>query len=103
MSFFATGKIFLLPSFDLEVKEQQKINQFLQFLEDSGVEAVISKYIQNETQMGGRPNCNYYCLFATICYGFSFDRCTLREIENAYRFDLRYITIMEYCQAVSFL
>lgn len=98
MSYFTTGKIFLVPSFDLEEKEQQKINQFLQFLEDSGVGAVISKYIQNETQKGGRPNCNYYRLFAVICYGFSFDRCTLREIENACRFDLRYITIMEQCQ-----
>ena len=98
MSYFTTGKIFLLPSFDLEVKEQQKINQFLQFLEDSGVGAVISKHVQNGTQKGGRPNCNYYRLFAVICYGFAFDRCTLREIENACKFDLRYITIMEQCQ-----
>ena len=98
MSHFTTSKIFLLPSFDLEVKEQQKISRFLQFLEDSGVGVVISKYVQNETQKGGRPNCNYYRLFAVICYGFAFDRCTLREIESACKFDLRYITIMEQCQ-----
>lgn len=98
MSHFTTSKVFLLPSFDLEVKEQQKISRFLQFLEDSGVGVVISKYVQNETQKGGRPNCNYYRLFAVICYGFAFDRCTLREIESACKFDFRYITIMEQCQ-----
>ncbi|MBQ8141540.1 MAG: hypothetical protein IJ194_00060, partial [Bacilli bacterium] len=76
MSYFTTDKIFLLPSFDLEVKEQQKINRFLQFLEDSRVGVVIAKYVQNETKKGGRPNCNYYHLFAVICYGFAFDRCT---------------------------
>ena len=98
MSHFTTSKVFLLPSFDLEVKEQQKISRFLQFLEDSDVGVVISKYVQNETQKGGRPNCNYYRLFAVICYGFAFDRCTLREIESACKFDFRYITIMEQCQ-----
>ena len=95
MPYFTTGKIFLIPSFDLDVKEQKKIDLYLRFLEESGVGVLISKYVQNTTSKGGRPNSNYYRLFATICYGFAFDRYTLREIESACKFDLRYISIME--------
>ena len=95
MPYFIISKIFLIPSFDLEVKEREKIDRFLLFLENSQVGNVISKYVKNNTIKGGRPNCNYYKLFATILYGFAFDKYTLREIEFACKFDLRYITIME--------
>lgn len=95
MTYFTTGKIFLIPSFDLEVKELEKIDRFMLFLENSKVGEVISRYVKNNSQKGGRPNCNYYRLFATILFGFAFDKYTLREIEAACKFDLRYITIME--------
>ena len=95
MTYFTTGKIFLIPSFDLEVKELEKIDRFMIFLENSNVGKVISRYVKNSSQKGGRPNCNYYRLFATILFGFAFDKYTLREIESACKFDLRYITIME--------
>lgn len=95
MSHFTTSKCFLVPSFDLDKKEAQKIDRFLLFLEKSQVGDIISTYIKNNTSNGGRPNCNYYKLFAVILYGFAFDKYTLRSIENACKFDLRYITIME--------
>lgn len=95
MYYFTTSKLFLLPSFDIEVEEQRKIDKFLLFLDNSGVGKIINKYIKNETSKGGRPSCNYYRLFATILYGFAFDKCTLRELETACKFDLRYITLME--------
>ena len=94
MSYFTTSKIFLVPSFDLDEKEQKKIDRFLCFLESSGVGDIISKYI-NKSDKGGRPNCNYYRLFATILFGFAFDKYTLRGIESACKFDLRYISLME--------
>ena len=94
MSYFTTSKIFLVPSFDLDEKEQKKIDRFLCFLENSGVGDIISKYI-NKSDKGGRPNCNYYRLFATILFGFAFDKYTLRGIESACKFDLRYISLME--------
>ncbi len=94
MTYFTTGKIFLVPTFDLDVKERNKIDNFLLFLEKSQVGDVINRYIKNNTSKGGRPNCNYYHLFATILFGFAFDKYTLREIESACKFDLRYITIM---------
>lgn len=95
MTYFITGKFFLTPSFDIEVKEQEKITNFLRFLDSSGVGTIISKYEKNTTSKGGRPNCNYYKLFATILYGFAFKCSTLRELEEACKFDLRFITIME--------
>lgn len=95
MTYFTTSKIFLVPSFELDVKEREKIEKFLLFLENSQVGNVITKYVKNNTSKGGRPNCNYYRLFAAILFGFAFDKYTLREIEKACKFDLRYITIME--------
>lgn len=95
MSYFISSQIFLVPSFDLEEKEQARIDRFLAFLEDSGVGAIIEKEIRNNSAAGGRPNRNYYRLFAVILYGFAFDRYSLRDIESACRFDLRYISIME--------
>lgn len=95
MPYFITSKVFLVPSFDLDEKDRTKIDRFLMFLEKSHVGDVISKYVKNNSSKGGRPNCNYYRLFATILFGFAFDKYTLREIENACKYDLRYITIME--------
>ena len=95
MSYFNTGRLFLVPSFDIEVQEQEKIERFLTLLDNSGVAAVISKYIKNESSKGGRPGYNYYHLFATILYGFAFTRCTLRELADACRYDLRFICLME--------
>ena len=80
MPYFTSSKIFLIPSFDLEEKEQAKIDRFLAFLEDSGVGAIIEKEIRNNSFAGERPNCNYYRLFAAILYGFAFDRYSLRDI-----------------------
>ena len=59
MSYFTTRKVFLAPSFDLDVEEQHKIDLFLLLLENSGVGVVISKYVKNTTSLGGRPNSNY--------------------------------------------
>lgn len=49
MPYFNTGKMFLVPSFDLEVKEQEKIGKFLTLLDNSGVSKIIDKYIKNNT------------------------------------------------------
>lgn len=60
MNYFTTSKVFLLPSFDLDVKEQQKIDRFLLFLENSGVGDIISYYVINNTLKGGRPNLPWF-------------------------------------------
>ena len=71
------------------------MTKFLTLLDNSGVGKVIEKYIKNNTSKGGRPGYNYYRLFATIIYGFAFTRCTLRELADACRHDLRFIFLME--------
>lgn len=100
MAYFNTGKMFLLPSFDLEVKEQKIIESFLNLLDDSGVGDVISKYIKNNTSSGGRPGYNYYHLFATILFGFAFTRCTLRDLADACKYDLRFIFLMDQARPI---
>ena len=95
MPYFNTERIFLVPSLDLEVQEKKKILKFLTFLDNSGVGEIIAKYIKNNTSSGGRPGYDYYRLFATILYGFAFGRFTLRNLEDACKYDLRYIYLME--------
>ena len=95
MPYFNTGRMFLVPSFELEVKEKEKIERFLSLLDESGVEEIISKYVKNDTPKGGRPGYNYYRLFAAIIYGFAFTKCTLRELAEACKIDLRFIFLME--------
>ena len=72
MSYFITRKMFLTPSFELNVKEEEKLLKFLMFLEKSNVSSIINKYIGNNKGKGGRPNVNYYNLFATTIYGFIY-------------------------------
>jgi len=95
MAYFTTRKLFLVPSFNLEEKEEAIFDKFFIFLEESGVGSVIEKSIKNETSKGGRPNVNYYNLFAAIIYGFAFGCDSLRGLEDACGHDIRYIAIME--------
>ena len=95
MPYFNTERIFLVPSLDLKVKEKKKMLKFLNLLDNSGVGEIITKYIKNNTSSGGRPGYDYYRLFATVIYGFAFGRFTLRDLEDACKYDLRYIYLME--------
>ena len=95
MSYFTTRKVFLTPSFDLNKKEEEKILKFLRLLENSNVSDIIEKNIKNNKGKGGRPSVNYYNMFATILYGFAFGRDSLRDLEEACKYDLRYIYLME--------
>lgn len=59
------------------------------------MEKLLIDTLKNNASSRGRPGYSYYRLFATILYGFSFDRYTLRELEDACKYDLRYIYLME--------
>ena len=98
MPYFTIEKQYLFIPFELKVKQKELLNRFLSILEKSGVGDLIQKYVNNDTEIGGRPNCNYYRLFAAIVYGFAFDRFTLRELEDAFQYDLRYIYLMDSIQ-----
>ena len=98
MPYFTIEKQYLFIPFELKVKQKELLNRFLSMLEKSGVGNLIQKYVKNDTEVGGRPNCNYHRLFASILYGFAFDRFTLRDLEDAFQYDLRYIYLMDSIQ-----
>ena len=50
MAYFTTRKVFMMPSFDLEVKEQAKMDRFLLLLENSGVGEIIARYVKNQSK-----------------------------------------------------
>ena len=71
MPYFTIEKSYLFIPFELKVKQKELLNLFMLMLENSGVGDLIQKYVKNETELGGRPNCNYHRLFAAILYGFA--------------------------------
>lgn len=95
MAYFTTRKVLLAIPYELKVEEKDKIYAFLSLLEDSGVGTIIQKHVKNETNVGGRPNVNYYNLLAAIIFGFGFGNPSLRGIANSCGYDLRFIYIME--------
>ena len=92
---FTTRKVFLYDYYTSDVKEEEKIFKFLELLEKSGVSKFIKERDEITLRKGGRPAYNECNLFATILYGFAFNRCTLRDLEEGCKFDLRYMYIME--------
>jgi len=85
----------MTPSFDLKEEERDIFLKFYDFLDRTEVGEIIKRYENNNTKSGGRPNVNYYNLLATILYGFATRRDTLREIEEACNYDIRFISMME--------
>lgn len=85
---------FFIP-FDLNKEERSLFDRYFRFLDDSGVAAVIKKHEKNHSSKGGRPNVNFFNLFAAILFGFSSGCTTLRELEDACSHDIRYIDMME--------
>ena len=92
---FTTRKTFLVPSFDLDVKEEEKMYRYLTLLEKSNVSKLFPKRSEVDLLKGGRPSYNDCNLLATILYGFAFRNPTLRDLEEACKYDLRYFYLME--------
>ncbi len=92
---FTTRKTFLIPSFDLDRKEREKIDRFLALLERSGIEKLFSVREDFVSDKGGRPHYSFYDMMATILYGFSFGSETLRDLETSCKYDLRYFYLMQ--------
>ena len=88
MSNFTTERGFLFPSFDPLEEEGERIRRFMLFLESSGVGAIISRYVKNESGRGGRPSVNYHRLFAAVTKAAAAEMgipfCTSQEkVDNA--------------------
>lgn len=94
MSYFTTRQTLLFTSFNLNLQDEEILYNFFKLLEDSGVGTVIEQYVKNETDKGGRPNVNYYNLFAAVIYAFSKSENSVRRIEELCQNDLRFLYIM---------
>ena len=95
MTNFTTRETFLVPSFELDLQEREKLDRFLLLLEKSNVKEFFPKKSEIDLLRGGRPSYNPYDLLATILYGFAFRSATLRELETSCKYDLRYIYLMQ--------
>jgi transposase len=94
MGYFSTRQTFFLYSYTSEVEEYFKLDQYLQFLEDSGVGEILKSVKTNNRPQGGRPEYNRYDMFATILFGFAFTSGSLRDIESSCKYDIRFMTLM---------
>ena len=92
---FTTRKTFLIPSFELDLEEREKMNRFLRILERSKIEELFPVRADLTADKGGRPAYSHYDLLATILYGFAFGSPTLRDLETSCKYDLRYFYLMQ--------
>ena len=58
MPYFTTKQLGLFSSYQLNKKEEEKLNRFLMFLEDSGVGELIHQECYKDHSKGGRPPYN---------------------------------------------
>ena len=69
MSYFNTRAIPLFPSYALTPKKEKELDDFLGFLDKTGVGDLLISEDQNwNKSAGGRPSISKYSLFATILY-----------------------------------
>ena len=95
MPYFTIKQIGLFSSYQLNKKEEEKLNKFLVFLENSGVGELIHRECYKDHSKGGRPPYNYYNLFAASIYAFSKHPGTLRKIEESFTYDVRFMYLMD--------
>ena len=96
MEYFTTRKLFLFPPYSIDVKEREKLDKFLKFLDDSKVATIFPKRDIDMSLKGGRPSYSYYDMLATVLYSFAFTSGTLRTIESSCKYDLRFMYLMNY-------
>ena len=95
MEYFTTKRpIFLVPS-DKYNGEFDKIDNFLIFLEESGVWKIIKSVKLNRSECKGRKGYDPYKLLAAIVYCSAKFKASLRDIEDKCIYDVRVLYIME--------
>lgn len=94
MPFFTIFQDQLFSTAELSLGEREKIDSFLQVLEESGVGEIIYNETNKDKGKGGRNSYNPYRLFAAIIFAFSKHSGSLRKIEESIKFDLRFIYIL---------
>lgn len=78
----------------IEVKEKEKLEKFLTFLANSGVYDLLKFKTEEELRKGGRPEYNPADLLAVTLLGFAFNKSSIRDLEEACKYDLRFIYLI---------
>lgn len=97
MNNYITKSNFLVDCYASIAEQAEKIDKFIDLLEDSGVFEFIkvnTNISNNVEQGGGRPRYNPYRLLTLILYNFAFGNGKLRDIEERCKYDLRCMYIM---------
>ena len=95
MAYFTSSQGYLFLCSDIPFEEKQKLDDYLQLLEESRVGKIIENAIGKHSEKGGRPSYNPYRLFAAVLYAFSKHSGSLRRIEDSLKFDTRFMYLME--------
>lgn len=84
----------LFSTAELSEWDKEKLAEFLQLLEESGVGEAIEEETKKDKSSGVRSSYNPYRLFVAIIYAFSKHSGSLRKIEESIKYDLHFIYIM---------
>jgi hypothetical protein len=60
MAYFTNSQGYLFLCSDIPFEEKQKLDDYLQLLEDSGVGKIIEQAMGKHSEKGGRPSYNPY-------------------------------------------
>lgn len=94
MKKFTTKINFLFYSYTIKEEEKQKLDKYLNLLEESGIGEVLEKHETRATT--GRPQYNVYNMFATVLYGFTHGTGSLRRLEEYCNYDIRFMYLMDF-------
>lgn len=96
MNNYITKSNFLVDCYASIAEQAEKIDKFIDLLEDSGVFEFIKENtnISDNVEQGGRPRYSPYRLLTLILYNFAFGNGKLRDIEERCKYDLRCMYIM---------
>ena len=96
MNNYITKSNFLVDCYASIAEQAEKIDKFIDLLEDSGVFEFIKENtnISDNIEQGGRPRYSPYRLLTLISYNFAFGNGKLRDIEERCKYDLTCMYIM---------
>lgn len=80
---------------NISFEEKEKLNKYLDILEDSGSGEIIERATSKDYKKGGNPGYDPYKMYATILYAFSKHSGSVRRIEESMNYDLRFLYLME--------
>ena len=78
----------------IEVKEKEKLEDYLSFLSKSGVYDLLDFKSEEQLKKGGRPEYKPADLLAVILFGFAFNKSSIRDLQEACKYDLRFIYLI---------